>query len=138
MFLSKSFEMNKIQKNEDLYTSLAHLFYSIATVDNRIHLKEKEKIKELVDNHWRFNIIHAGSDKIIYSTLNKLFKEKMKSEDAFLFFSNFYNQNSELFTEEIKNIILQETSDIALSFSGINKSESVLISRLYFLMNKNA
>lgn len=128
--------MDKMVESGDFYISLAHLFYAIAAVDKRIEIEEKKRIRDLVEKQWKIKIDHADSETIIYSTLKKLIKEKMKSEDAFTVFNDFYIDNRELFTEELKKIILDHTTKIALSYSEINKSESVLISRLYFLMKE--
>lgn len=129
--------MEEILKKEDFYISLAHLFYAISAIDHRIEFKEKEKIKELVEDHWAFNVDHSGSQEIIYSTLKKLFTEKTNARDSLSFFSNFYLQNRNLFKKDLEKIILKDLSAIALAFSELNKSESLLISEIYFLMNNN-
>jgi uncharacterized tellurite resistance protein B-like protein len=128
--------MDELVKRDDFYESLAHLFYAIATVDNRIKPEEKKKIKDLVEAHWSFDIDHENSKTILFLTLKKLFKKKVDPEDAFLIFSHFFNEKRALFSDELKTRILDHTTKIALSFSEINKSESVLISRLFFLMKE--
>ncbi len=128
--------MDEIAKRDDFYESLAHLFYAIATVDNQVKPEEKERIRDLVEAHWSFNIDHKNSKTILYSTLKKLFNNKIDPEDAFLIFTHFFNEKHALFSDELKKIILDHTTNIALSFSEINKSESILISRLYFLMKE--
>ena len=126
--------MKKVIENVDFYLSLAHLFYAIASVDNRIESQEKKRINDLIETHWEIEIDGIDGKSILYSTLKKLFKGKMKSEEAYMVFSDFFDKNRESFSKELKKLILDNTTKIALSVSEINKSESILISRLYFLM----
>ncbi len=119
------------------FESLADLFYAIAVVDNRVRIAEKKKIKELVENDWTILNNDLDSQQIIFSRLKELFDNKYDKEKAFLNFSDFFIRHREDFSQEIKDKIMYTVNKIAVAFAGRNKSESVLISRLYFLMWKS-
>ncbi len=123
-----------IQQQLELYKSLAYLFYATAVVDNRIRIEEKRKIKELVEKDWSYIIDGVNSQEIIFSMLKKLFNEGYDKEEAFSSFKDFFLHHSEEFSEGLKKKIMHTINQIVSAFRGINKSESVLISRLYFLM----
>ena len=118
----------------EFYEHLAYLFYAVAAVDNNIVLKEKQKIKELVDKDWSFGSDDIDSKGIIFSTLKKLIAERYNKEDAFLNYKSFFLQNRNEFTPDIRNKIMDTADRITIAFSGRNKSESVLLSRLYFVL----
>lgn len=118
------------------YENLAYLYYAVATVDGSARIQEKRKIKELVDMYWTLKTEQIDGRQIIFSTLKKLFKEQYDSESAFQHFRQFFLEQPELFDEMLKKTILDTADKIAMAFSKRNKSESVLESRLYFLMWK--
>lgn len=119
----------------DFYKSLAHLFYAVVVVDNNVRIEEK-KIKELTDKDWLTESDHLNIEEIMFPTLKTLFAEQYNKELAFLNYKEFFLEHRDLFTEKIKKKIMYAANKIADAFSGRNKSESVLISRLYFLMWK--
>ena len=120
----------------EFYQNLASLFYAVAAVDGKIMLQEKYRIKELVDEDWSFKSENWDSQEIIFSTLRNLIVDEYDKEKAFLNFYEFFLANKSNFSTKIRNKILDTSDKIAVSFAGRNKSESVLISRLYFLMRK--
>jgi hypothetical protein len=128
--------MEKILKKDEFYSCLAHLYYAVTVVDKRIEVEEKKRIKDLVEQYWSIDFDYLNGQDIIFSTLKRLFNEKPKSEEAYTVFCNFFNENEALFTDKLKRDILDTSDKIAQSFSGRNKSESVLISRLYFLFKE--
>lgn len=129
--------VQEVTHNPSFYESLAYLYYAVSTVDGSARLQEKRKIKGLVDAYWTFKTDQLDSRQVVFSTLKKLFKEQYDSESAFQQFSRFFLEHRESFTEGLKKTILDTADKIAMSFSKRNKSESVLESRLYFLMWSN-
>lgn len=125
-----------LPKSAGFYESLAHLFYAVAVVDNNARIEEKRKIKELVDKHWHIESEGLNSKRIVFPVLRRLFSEQYDKELAFLNYKEFFLEHRDLFSEELKKKIMYSANKIADAFSGRNKSESVLISRLYFLMWK--
>lgn len=125
-----------ITSTVDFYESLAYLLYAVVVVDNHVRIEEKQKVRELVDDLWTIEIQDLDSRSTIFSILKKLFAENYDKELAFLHYKAFFLEHRALFPEELKKKIMFSANKIADAFSGRNKSESVLISRLYFLMWK--
>lgn len=128
--------MEGVLEKDQFYSCLAHLYYAVIVVDKRVEVEEKKRIKDLVEKYWSIDFDHQNGQDIIFSTLKRLFKEKPKSEEAYSVFCDFFHKNKALFTDKLKRNILDTSDKIAQSFSGRNKSESVLISRLYFLFKE--
>ncbi|GAB5525884.1 MAG: hypothetical protein Roseis2KO_37560 [Roseivirga sp.] len=118
----------------DFYESLAHLFYAMAVVDNNVRIVEKQKIRELVNKAWSTQSDNLNISGIMFPILKRLFEDQYDKELAFLNYKEFFLKHRDLFSEELKKKIMYSTNKIADAFNGRNKSESVLISRLYFLM----
>lgn len=123
---------------EKFHQSMAYIFYAIAAVDGSVRIEEKRKIKDLVDEYWTFESERVNSRDIIFSTLKKIIKSNYDVEMAFQNFKTFFQQHPELFTEEVKKEIMRTVNSIAITFHGRNKSESVFISRLYFLLQNGS
>lgn len=125
-----------LTSSPDFFENLAYLFYAVVVVDNNVRVEEKRKIKELVDEHWHVESEDMDSKSVIFSKLKTLFTEQCDKELAFHNYKQFFLQHRGWFTEELKKKIMHSANKIADAFSGRNKSESVLISQLYFLMWK--
>ncbi|MCE7994000.1 MAG: hypothetical protein HEP71_18570 [Roseivirga sp.] len=125
-----------LPKSAGFYESLAHLLYAVAVVDNNARIEEKRTIKELVDEHWHIESEDLNSKSIIFPVLKRLFSVQYDKELAFLNYKQFFLEHRGLFSEKLKKKIMYSANKIADAFSGRNKSESVLISRLHFLMWK--
>jgi len=120
----------------DFYKYLASLFYAVAAVDHNVVIAEKRKIKELVDENWSFKSGDIDSQEVIFSTLKKLITDNYDKEVAFLDFKNFFLKHPEEFPTHIRTKILDDADSITVAYARRNKSESVLISRLYFLLRE--
>jgi len=120
----------------EFYKNLASLFYAVAAVDHKIVIAEKRKIKEMVEQHWSFESEDTDSQEVIFSTLKKLITGNYDKEAAFIDFKNFFLKHPEEFPAHIRTKILDDADSITVAYARRNKSESVLISRLYFLLCK--
>jgi len=118
------------------YESLANLFYAMAMADTRIAKQEKLRIKELVEKHWSVLSPELDSSQTIYNTLKKLIRKHETKEEAFSRFKTFFLNNRELYTEEIRDKLIDNADRIALAFSGRNKSESILLYQLYKVLHE--
>lgn len=127
--------MISLKNNPEFYKSLAHLFYALVVADRNVEKVEKVVVHGLIQQHWSVMSEELEIDQLLYATLKKLFKNKSEKEDAFQVFKQFFLENQELFNDEMKEKIMDSANRIVNAFSGVNKSESVLISRLFFLMN---
>jgi uncharacterized tellurite resistance protein B-like protein len=119
---------------EKFYQSIAYIFYAVAAVDGSIRIEEKRKIKKLVDEHWTFKEENINSNDIIFSTLKKVIEKEYSTDNAFQNFKEFFLEHPELFSDQTKKEIMDNANRITMAFHSRNKSESVLLGQLYFLL----
>lgn len=130
-------DMTDIEDDPEFYKSLALLFYAVAMADNHTKKEEKQMIYELMLKEWSQLSNKVDSRQIVFSTLKELFEQGFDKEEAFLAFKVFYQNNQSRFSKKLVRAISHSASKIAGTFAGINKSESVLIGRLHFLMERD-
>lgn len=124
------------QKTLLFYKNLGKLFYAIAAADNEVRDVELDKLKELVKKYWLEADIVNGiyiSDaayqiEIIFDWLNK--EKKIDAKTCYHDFVRYKKAQSHLFTETVKKLILKTAHAIAASFSGLNKSELIMLAKL--------
>jgi hypothetical protein len=125
----------------DFYQTLGKLFYAIAAADKNVHNLEFNKLKELVKKQWldvddtedSYNTDAAYQIEIVFDWLNK---NEFKAENCFDEFVSYKKTHSSLFTMEINKLIMKTASDIAASFSGLNKSELIILAKLDIELKK--
>ena len=118
------------------YQNLGKLFYAIAAADKTVHTAEINTLKEIVKTKWLdvdptndvFDTDAAYQIEIVFDWLNK--EELLNAKSCFNDFLQYKREQSHLFTEEVKALILKTSSDIAHAFAGINKSELILLAKL--------
>jgi len=124
------------------YQNLGKLFYAMAAADKKVHNTEINILKELVKAKWLdldptndvFDTDAAYQIEIVFDWLNK--EELLNAESCFNDFLNYKREQSHLFTDEVKALILKTASDIAHAFAGINKSELILLAKLDIELKK--
>lgn len=124
------------QKTLLFYKNLGKLFYAIAAADNEVRDVELDKLKELVKKYWLEADIVNGiyiSDaayqiEIIFDWLNK--EKKIDAKTCYHDFVRYKKAQSHLFTDTVKKLILKTAHAIAASFSGLNKSELIMLAKL--------
>ena len=127
--------MNK-KKTLKFYQNLGKLFYAIAASDKHVHETEFDKLKELVKKQWlsvdlledNYHTDAAYQIEIIFDWLNS--EENLNTKACYEAFVNYKNEQPHLFTKPIKRLILKTASAIAASFSGVNKSELIMLAKL--------
>lgn len=130
------------KKTLKFYQNLGKLFYAIAASDKRVHDIEFNKLKELVKNQWlsvdaledEYHTDAAYQIEIIFDWLNN--EENFDSKVYYDAFVNYKNEQPHLFTESIKKLILKTASAVAASFSGVNKSELIILAKLDMELKK--
>ena len=123
------------------YQNLGKLFYAIAAVDKKVREEEFDKLKELVKKQWlNVDIIEdayhtdaAYQIEIIFDWLNK--EENLDVQACYDDFVNYKNEQKHLFTKEVK-VLLKTAGAIAASFSGLNKSELIILAKLDIELKK--
>jgi len=133
-------ETEKKQVNE-LYQNLGKLFYAMAMADHSVHMKEMEKLNEVVRDHWlEVDDIEDeyGTDAAfqIISVFDWLLEYGKESEEIYEEFEAFYTDNKLLFTTQIKSLAMSTSRAIAAAFAGSNKSELILLGRLQLLFDQ--
>ena len=131
---------NKITSK--FYQNIGKLFYAIAAVDKHVRDEEFNKLRTVVKEQWlSIDNVEDGyyNDAVfqlvnIFEWLNK--NEKLDSKIYFDDFVNYKNEHPELFTDDIKKLILKTAHAIAASFSWLNKSELIMLTKLDMELKK--
>lgn len=118
------------------YQKLGKLFYAVAAVDKEVRDTEIIKLKECVRKLWldvddledSFGTDAAYQIEIVFDWLHS--DNELNSKACYDDFVNFKNNHKDLFSKNIKRRILQTANAIAESFSGKNKSELILLTKL--------
>lgn len=114
--------------NKELLIHLGHVFYAIAKADDNLSFEEYTKLSESLRNRWQH--LTEAERALIKNQFNVLQKENASSENSFSTFMEFLHHNPELFTEEIKKLVLKTGNDVAYAFAKINKSELNFMAKL--------
>ncbi|WP_028297809.1 hypothetical protein [Olivibacter sitiensis] len=117
------------------YENLAHLFYSIASCDDRIDDKEVASVKYLLNNVWldlepSFDEYGYDAAYQIEAVFDWLVDTKPSSEKAFQRFCKFVQEHPGFVDKKLTTLIIDSANKIAYAFRGRNKSELGLIFRL--------
>ena len=124
------------------YQNLGKLFYAIAAADHEVRNTEFDKLKELIKSQWlqldpiedKFNTDAAYQIEIVFDWLNN--QKALDTKKCFNDFIDYKNKQRHLFTKNVKQLILKTGSAIAASFSGINKSELIILAKLDMELKK--
>jgi len=132
---------NKQVLTEEFYQSIGMLFYAIAASDKVVRTEEIRTLKELVQKKWvpidnvtdEFGTDEAYKIEMIFDWLEENAPE---ADWAFNEFKEYKKDNEKLFTLKINQLIWETADAIAASFSGKNKSEVIMLSKLKILFTK--
>jgi hypothetical protein len=124
------------------YQKLGELFYAIAASDKVVREAEYKILTHLVEEAWTkmdtykdaFNSDAAYQISIVFEWFDY---EQMDAEDCFESFSNYYKDHTNIFTAPRKELILKTLSSIANAFSGVNKSELIMLAKTQLLFKNN-
>jgi hypothetical protein len=117
------------------YQHLGKLFYSVASVDKTVRKEEIAQLNEIVKKEWlplETNLNEFGDDAAyqIEIVFDWLVENDWKIGKIIPDFEGFKKEHPSLFTPQVNDLILKTAKAITNSFSGKNKSESVLIEKL--------
>jgi hypothetical protein len=124
------------------YQNLGKLFYAIAASDKQVRKLEFNKLKEIVKTQWldldpiedTYDTDAAYQIEIVFDWLNE--KEDLNVNGCYNAFVNYKNEQPHLFTNPVKKLILKTAYAIAASFSGLNKSELIMLAKLDLELKK--
>lgn len=101
--------------------------------DKLFEVKEKQRIIHEIKNNWEVNDI---TETLIYQKFRELIQEKTTSEQAFELFEVYVSEHKAIFTKSLITKIKISCNAIAKTFSGKNKSELIMLSKLHLLFEK--
>ena len=122
--------------NIKFYQNLGKLFYAIAASDKVVKKEEFDKLKEIVKKEWLSsnfieNSLKSNAEASIINTFNWLnYDSEYDSEACYKSFIAFKKENEQLFTDSLNILIIKTAGAIATSFSGINKQELIMLTKL--------
>lgn len=117
------------------YQLLGKIFYAAAAVDKLVRKEELEAMRNSVKKQWlsldesldEFGTDSAYQIEIVFDWLSDKHPDPGKAIHSLQIFKEKY---PELFTEKVKDMILNTASAISNSFAAKNKSELVFLNRL--------
>ncbi len=124
---------------KEFYQNLGKLFYAVAIADHSVHIKEIDRLKAVVREHWLQldDIVDEyGTDAAfqIETVFDWLLENEKNSEECYEAFEEFFNDYQKLFNEEVKNLTMTTARSIAGAFAGSNKSELIVLGKLQLLL----
>ncbi len=127
---------------EDRYTSLGHLFYSVAACDRKVVQAELTAFKEMIDRHWMLedrSLDEVGVESVRYMDIafDEAHSMGMSSAEAFAHFEADQLREPDRYDGWTKSLILKTAMAIAQASSGVNASEVKLIGRLQKLLGRS-
>jgi hypothetical protein len=125
------------------YQNLGKLFYAIAASDGSVRDIEFDKLKTFGKKQWlnvddiddAFDTDAAYQIEIVFDWLNN--GDELNVQACYNDFITYKNDQSHLFTDEVKKLILKTASSIAYAFSGINKAELIMLAKLNIELKKS-
>ncbi len=126
----------KKKMTHTFYQNIGKLFYALAASDKQVRDEEFNKLKVIVKKQWLnaeivkddLNSKAVYQIEYVFEWLNK--NEKLNAKMYFDDFLKYKEKHPLLFTEAIKKLILKTAHAIAASFSGLNKSELIMLAKL--------
>lgn len=124
---------------EEFYSSIGKLFYAVAASDKVVRAEEIRTLKELVKEKWvpvdnatdKYGTDEAYKIEIAFDWLQE---NEPEAAWAFNEFEEYKKEHQKAFTPEINQLIWETADAIAASFSGKNKSELIMLSKLKILL----
>lgn len=124
------------------YQMLGKLFYAVAASDKQVRDEEFNKLKAIIKQQWLntdlvkddFNSKAVYQIEYVFEWLHK--NEKLNAKTYFDDFVTYKNKHPHLFTESIRKLIMKTANKIAYSFSGLNKSELIMLAKLDMELKK--
>jgi hypothetical protein len=124
------------------YQHIGYLLFAVAASDKNIDEKEVNALKLLVKNNWidlddtndSFGSDAAYQIEIVFDWLTEA---EWDSDTCFSKFEDYYKEHSNLFSQDIKSLIIKTASTIAESYAGKNKSELIILAKIETLFKQS-
>lgn len=118
------------------YEAIGHMCYAVAAADRTIHPSETMAVKSAVKEYWvplEDSTDAFGSDQAFQAemTFEWLCESEADSAESLRKFLGFVTGNPSFFPEEVRVRVMNTAHRIASAYSGENKSELVVLSKLH-------
>lgn len=125
----------KIITTEVFYQNLGKLFYAVAFADKRVRPEEFSKLQLCVLEYWLDyddlkDVFGSDAAFLIEMVFEGVEAFEEPADEMFDAFVTYKREQPHLFKEKAKILILETATAIAHSFSGLNKSELVMLAKL--------
>tara|TARA_R110002051_G_scaffold91205_3_gene160296 strand:+ start:62065 stop:62472 length:408 start_codon:yes stop_codon:yes gene_type:complete len=125
----------KIITTEAFYQNLGKLFYAVAFADKRVRPEEFSKLQECVLEYWLDyddlqDVFGSDASFLIEMVFEGVEAFEEPADEMYDAFVTYKREQPHLYTEKAKKLILDTAMAIAHSFSGLNKSELVMLGKL--------
>lgn len=126
--------------HQDVFEKLGNLFYAMAKDQDILRLGFGE-LQMLMQKDWLGNhetpVPVPESTHLIITTLDSLQAEGTSSEQAFSSFMEFYKAHMDLFSEKLKDEILNTANEIVRMFTTANRRQNNQIIKLKLLLQNS-
>lgn len=120
---------------EAFYQNLGKLFYAVAFTDKTVREEEFSRLQRCVLEYWLdYDDLQDvfGSDaayliEIVFEGAEAFQEPAQEMYDSFVYYKK---EHPSLFTDKANFLILETAKSIARSFSGLNKSELIMLTNL--------
>ncbi|MEN3322152.1 hypothetical protein VP395_00300 [Mariniflexile soesokkakense] len=127
--------------NLKFYQNIGKLFYALAGADKVVHPNEFNTFKEFVSREWlsvddtedEYKTDAAYQMEIVFDWLAS---KKLNANTCFKEFIAYKNEHKYFFTSDMNTLILKTAVLITSAFSGQNKSEVIMLSKLSIELSK--
>ena len=127
--------------NITFYQNIAKLFYAIAAADKVVKATEFGTLKDFVKREWlsldttedAYKTDAAYQIEIVFDWLTT---QELDTNSCFEDFVAYKKEHPYFFTKELNALILKTANGIATSFSGLNKSELIMLAKLSMELKK--
>ena len=127
------------EKTLRLFQEIGKVLYAIAIADKKIHPKEYDTVKRIVNEHWgavyrTTDLYGTDASHQIEIVFDWLYEHHFTWDELLEDFSIFKENNDELFTDNLKAKIIKAAHEVAASFAGKNKNELIALGRLNLIL----
>ena len=125
--------------NRDIFEQIGNLFYAIAA-EQRVKPIEVGELKSLVSKDWLprtplgNDFVISNETNCILLAMDTLEGNRTAAKDAYIEFAKFFSMHPEVFTNEVRERILNTAVDITRIFKADNPGENVQLTALKDLL----
>jgi hypothetical protein len=132
--------MSEVRKPEiEFYQKIGKLFYAVAAADKVVRKSEYDALLKIVNDHWKdlddyedeYHTDAAFQIEIVFGWLDY---NALDADECFEDFKYFTKEHPSLFSVKRKQLIWKTANAIANAFSGKNKSELILLTKLKLVL----